>query len=284
MGSADRRIGVLSPGAMGAAVAAAGLRGSTAMLWAGEGRGHATRARADAAGMVDVGTVEDLVQQSEIILSVCPPSFADDVADRVFDLGFSGTFVEANAIAPSTARAVAARAPAGVHVVDGGIVGPPPTRPGTTRLYLSGEGADDVAAVFAGGPLECIVLQGPVGGASALKVCYAANTKAGGALLMAIRALAVAEGVDDALVSEWSRSQPHALATSEGWSTASAPKAWRFVGEMQEIGDALRDRGLPDGFLRAAADIYARLERYKDTEELIPVDQLLEGLLAQDEQ
>lgn len=96
---------------------------------------------------------------------------------------------------------------------------------------------------------------------------------------MVIRALAAAEGVDDALVREWERSQPHALQTSERWASSSAPKAWRFVGEMHEIGDALRDRNLPDGFLRAAAEVYERLDAFNDTDEKTPFEDLLKAIL-----
>lgn len=263
----DVTVGVLSPGAMGAAVAASGV--GAHMVWAGKGRSERTHARAGAAGMEDVGTVAELARRSDVILSICPPENAVEVAGLVFDLGFRGLFVDANAVAPATSRALAASAPDGVRFVDGGIVGPPPVREGTTRLYLSGEGAADVARVFAIGPLQAIVLNAPPGAASALKVCYAANTKAGGALLVAIRALAVAEGVDEALVAEWERSQPHALRTSVAWAEGSAPKAWRFVGEMKEIGKALADVGLPDGFLRAAAEVYEQLSGFKDTEESI---------------
>jgi hypothetical protein len=85
------------------------------------------------------------------------------------------------------------------------------------------------------------------------------------ALLLAIRAFARAEGVDDALVQEWERSLPALPGQSEGAVRGSARKAWRFVGEMEEIAAAFKAAGLPDGFHRAAADLYRRLERYKDT-------------------
>jgi hypothetical protein len=279
-----RSVGVVSPGAMGAAVADAARASDRRFLWAGAGRSARTRARAEAAGMEDAGTLDDLVGMSGTILSICPPERAVEVAHEVFGLGFRGVFVDANAIAPSTARTLAEHAPDSVSFVDGGIVGPPPLRGGTTRLYLSGGTAADVAGLFTHSRLEAIVLDAPPGAASALKVCYAANTKAGGALLMAIRALAVAEGVDTALVAEWERSQPHALAVSESWARGSAPKAWRFVGEMHEIGDALTDAGIPDGFLRAAAEVYGRIADFKDSERTIELSEVVAALLDGDDQ
>lgn len=274
-------IGLISPGAMGAAVAAA-ASGDVELLWAAEGRSPASRQRAEAAGMTEVADLAELVAASDVVLSVCPPAEAGAVADAVLMLGFDRIYVDANAIASGTARSLASKVEKQARFVDGGIVGPPPTKPGTTRLYLAGDGASVVAEPFADGPLDARVLDGPPGAASALKTCYAANTKAGGALLMAIRALATAEGVDDDLVREWEISQPHALQTSERWAKGSAPKAWRFVGEMHEIGDALDAAGLPDGFLRAAAQVYERLSDYKGSEGDVPLEEIVATLLKQD--
>src|SRR5207237_1247312 len=109
-------------------------------------------------------------------------------------------------------------------------------------------GAADVAARFKGSLLEAIVLDGPVGAASAIKMAYAGWNKGSQALLLAIRALAAHEGVDAALVAEWARSQPDVTARSERAVSANIKKAWRFVGEMEEIAATFDAAGLPDGF------------------------------------
>ena len=188
-----------------------------------------------------------------MIVSVCPPDAALALARAVSACSFTGTFVDVNAVAPATAREIASLAG---RVVDGGIIGGPPRVAGTTRLYLSGLGAHDVAARFSGSPLETIVLDGPVGAASALKMCFAAWTKGTSALLVAIRALAATEHVDDALLGEWAISLPDLPARSDGAARATAPKAWRFVGEMHEIAATFAAAGMPEGFHRAAADVY----------------------------
>src|SRR5262249_61225413 len=149
---------------------------------------------------------------------------------------FGGTFVGANAIGPVTTRIVGEIVTAGgARFVDGGIIEPPPRKAGECRLYLSGPGAAAVAAIFKGSPLEAIVLEGPVGAASAIKMAYAAWTKGSQALLLAIRALAAHEGVDAALLTEWARSQPDATGRSERAVAANLKKAWRFVGGVREI-------------------------------------------------
>ena len=246
---------------MGTAVGAALRAGGADVLWASEDRSEATRSRAQADGFTDAGTLAQLVERSEMIVSVCPPHAALALARAVTTCGFTGTFVDVNAVAPATAREIASVAGG---VVDGGIIGGPPRVPGTTRLYLSGFGAHDVAARFSGTPLEAIVLDGPVGAASALKMCFAAWTKGTSALLVAIRALATAEHVDAALLREWAISLPELPARSEGAARATAAKAWRFVGEMQEIAATFAAAGMPDGFHHAAADVYERMAAFRD--------------------
>jgi len=259
-------IGILHPGEMGSAVGAAARAGGARVIWASAGRGPATRKRADADGLEDVDTLARLARESEIILSVCPPANAPDVAREVAGTRFGGTFVDGNAIAPATTRTVGEIVAAGgARFVDGGIIGPPPRKAGDTRLYLSGSGAAAVAGCFKGTTLEAVVLDGPIGAASAIKMAYAAWTKGSQALLLAIRALAVHEGVDAALVAEWARSQPDATARSERAASANIKKAWRFVGEMDEIAATFAAAGLPDGFHEAAGEIYRRLAGWKDT-------------------
>jgi 3-hydroxyisobutyrate dehydrogenase-like beta-hydroxyacid dehydrogenase len=272
-------IGLLHPGEMGSMVGMAARANGARVLWSARGRGASTHARARAAGLEDAGSLAALVTASDVILAVCPPHAAVDVAREVADLGFRGIFVDANAVSPATARELGAVIEkAGAIFVDGGIIGPPPQARGSTRLYLSGESAAGVAALFEGSALEARVVEGGPGAASALKMAYAGWTKGSAALLLAVRALAAAEGVDAALLREWSLSQPDLPARSEGAAKGNARKAWRFVGEMEEIAATFASAGLPDGFHQASAEIYRRLEAYKDTTPP-PVDELVRALL-----
>ena len=271
------RLGVLHPGAMGAAVGASLVSAGVGVAWAGDGRSPASRRRAEAAGLADARSLGDLVGRSEIVLCICPPDAAADVAEAVAALRFAGTYIDANAVSPATASRIAAVVEGGgATFVDGDIIGGPPRPGGPTRLYLSGEGADDVAPLLTGPGLESVVLEGDATAASALKMCYAAWTKGSAAMLLAIRAAARDLGVEEALLAEWDRTQPGLRERSEG-SAAVVPKAWRFVGEMDEIAATFTAAGLPDGFARAAADVYRRLEQFKDTDSSL--DDTLAALL-----
>lgn len=272
-------IGLLHPGEMGASVGAAGVAGGAEVLWAAGGRSPATQARATAAGLVAVEDLATLVGRVERLISVCPPDAAETVAREVGALGFRGLYIDANAISPDTARRIeSALRGADVEFVDGGIVGPPAHRAGSTRLFLSGRRAGEVAAWFGGSHLEARVVPGDPGAASALKMVYAAWTKGTTALLAAVYATAAAEGVDREILAEWERSVPDVPVRLARGVPASARKAWRFEGEMKEIAATFEAAGLPGGFHRAAAEVYARLAGFKDEKEPPDLAEIAERL------
>jgi 3-hydroxyisobutyrate dehydrogenase-like beta-hydroxyacid dehydrogenase len=274
------RVGLLHPGEMGASVGAAAREAGARVSWASERRSAESRRRAADAGLEDAGTLAELAASSELIVSVCPPDAAVALAKSVCGTGFAGIFVDANAVSTATARTVAAIVEkAGARFVDGGIIGPPAHRPGSTRLYLSGAEASTVAGVFAGSALEAIAIDPRPGAASALKMCYAAWTKGSAALLTAIRALAKAEGVEGALLEEWALSQQGLDTRSSGAARNNAFKAWRFAGEMREIAATFEACGLPGGFHLAAAEIYQRLEAYKDCDPAPELSALIDTIL-----
>ncbi|MBO0744699.1 MAG: NAD(P)-dependent oxidoreductase [Candidatus Dormibacteraeota bacterium] len=260
-----KRIGLLSPGEMGSAIGARLVDAGHRVVWASAGRGAATAARAKQARLEDTGTVAALVAGSDVVLSVVPPQFALQTAVAVAASGFSGLYVDANAIAPSTATEVATTVTSsGARFVDGGIVGPPPVRAGTTRLYLSGAGAGAVTELFEATPVEAILLPGEPTSASALKLAYAAWTKGSAALLLAAHELAVRSGVAEALEAEWERSQGALTSRLFAARTSAASKGWRWTPEMLEIAAAMRARDLPPGFHQAAASIFEEYPRPTD--------------------
>jgi len=276
----ESHIALLHPGEMGAAVGRCLAGRGLPVSWVFDGRSAATRARAAAAGLEECLTLEQALDGAGIVLSICPPHGAMELARAVAGRkGFRGLYVDANAIAPSTARDIARLIEtAGGHFVDGGIIGPPPTSPGRTRFYVCGRAAPEVAGLFAATDLETIVLDGEVGAASALKMCFAAWNKGATALLAGIRALAQAEGVDSGLLAEWRLSRPELPAQSEVVTT-QARKAWRWVAEMDEIAATFEAAGLPGGFHHAAAEIFERLSGFKDGASNPSLDEVTAALL-----
>jgi len=260
----NKTIALLHPGEMGAAIGAGLVSRGHRVVWAAAGRGAATRRRAENGGLENVESLARAAQSADIVFSVCPPRAAMELARAVAACGFGGVYVDANAVSAQTTRAVGRVVEAaGASYVDAGIIGPPPIPGASVRLYLCGSRGAEIAALFDGCIMQAIALEGPVGAASALKLCYAAWNKGATALLAGIRALAMQESVDAALLEEWKISLPDIPKRSE-MVTVSARKAWRWIAEMEEIAASFEAAGLPAGFHLAAADIYRRLEGFKD--------------------
>jgi 3-hydroxyisobutyrate dehydrogenase-like beta-hydroxyacid dehydrogenase len=238
---------------MGAAIGALLVERGYEVLWRPVGRSEATARRAESAGLRSVDEFKDV----DVILSVCPPHAALDVARSL--QGTTALVIDANAVSPMTAGRIGELI--GARWVDGGIVGPPPRREGTTRLYLSGRHAVEASALFAGTRLEPVVLDGSPVAASSLNMAYAAWTKGSAALLLAALGSARETGVEEALRAEWGRSQPELDARIQNATDSASAKGWRWVGEMTEIAATFAAVGLPSGFHEAAAEMYDRAAR-----------------------
>ncbi|MBO0714634.1 MAG: NAD(P)-dependent oxidoreductase [Acidimicrobiales bacterium] len=263
---------------MGASIGAVLAERGHSVLWASKGRSPLTAARAQAANLTDAGDVTAVVERSEIVMSICPPHAALEVAQQV--TGNEVTFVDANAISPQHSQEVGALIErGGGRFVDGGIVGPPARPGGRTRLFLAGTEAAEIAELFGEGPVVACVMGERVGDASAVKMAYAAWTKGTSALILAIRAMARANGVDEALLEEWRSSSGEQLPDQcRRAAQQAATKGWRWVGEMEEIASSFAAAGLPDGFHLAAARTFGLAPRM---ESAAANDEILERVLAE---
>lgn len=278
---ANQTIALLHPGNMGSTIGAAAATSGARVIWASDGRSDTSHKRAEQAGLLSVANLASALRESGIVLSVCPPHAAVEMAQQVAQHNFKGIYVDANAVSRATAQQIGAIViKAGASFVDGGIIGSPVRKAGTTRLYLSGACAEEIAALFSKSMLDARAIGSRPGEASALKVAYAAWTKCTDALILAIRAYAHYEGVGHALLEEWKISQPALETKSNRAAASAAPKAWRYVGEMEEIAEAFKAAGLPSGFHQAAADLCARLACFKDmTDPPLPIDEVVNQLL-----
>lgn len=250
------RIGLLHPGEMGAAIGVALRTRGHEVLWVATGRSTASGERAHDAGLRSVESAAELAAQAQLVLSICPPHAALEVAREL--PGFDGIYVDANAIAPGTTLEIAQGFR---HFVDGSIIGSPPVDGPTATLYLSGAEAAGVAELFAGTNVQASVISDKPGAASALKMVYAAWSKGSAALLLAVQQAATAAGVDAELLVEWQQSQPQLPDQLADAQRAAMAKGWRWVGEMQEIADFFASVDEPEGFHRAAAEVYRQFPR-----------------------
>ncbi|WP_331751658.1 DUF1932 domain-containing protein (plasmid) [Streptomyces globisporus] len=268
-------IGILHPGTMGAAVAACAATNAAAVLWCEAGRSTASAARAARFGLAPVAELAELLDRSDIVISLCPPAGAEDLARDVAKHGFAGVYVEANAINPVRTQRIAALLEHGVTVVDGGVVGSPPVGGKTPTLYLSGPAAatERIEALFADTAVQTSVLGTEVGKASALKLSYASFQKTSRVLVALAVGMAREHGVDQELIEVASRRTDSYLSEPQ-YVAKTAARAWRWGPEVEEAADALAAAGLPPEMLRAAASTLARWHEVKDDGELTLTDAL----------
>ncbi|MFJ3965175.1 DUF1932 domain-containing protein [Streptomyces sp. NPDC090036] len=262
---------LLHPGAMGAAVAAQAVAAGHEVLWVPEGRSDATHRRAKEAGATACDSLGEALERSEIVLSICPPQVAEDVATTVAGHAFAGVYVDANAINPQRMQRIAEEIRPGATVLDGAIFGPPPGGQRAARLYLAGEAqaVDTVDPVFKDTALHVRRASGSVGSASALKMAFASYQKAARTLAGVAHALADAHGVGDELTAEAQN-----ILADPGYLPRVAARAWRWAPEMEDIAETLRAAGLPADMAEAAVAVMSRWEGDKDRYDLELTDVL----------
>jgi 3-hydroxyisobutyrate dehydrogenase-like beta-hydroxyacid dehydrogenase len=257
-------VAIVSPGAMGSALGAALARGGERVVATVAGRSERTARLAEQARLDLVPDLRSVLADADVVLSVVPPAAAAVVASdvvRASEGAASPLLVDLNAIAPATVRVIASTAAeGGVDVVDGSISGPPPWRPGTTRIYLSGARAREVATLPLDG-VELIVVGDEVGAASAVKMSTASVYKGTSALLAQALLTARANGVLEHVLADLEAGAPELVGNVARRLASAAAKSGRYVGEMHEIASAQSAVGLTQGLFEAMAEVYAAMAR-----------------------
>lgn len=257
-------VGLLHPGAMGAAFGAQLRARGITVLWCPKDRSSASARRAEQAGL-EPDTLDSLLARADILLSLCPPAAAEDVAGQIAEHGFAGkTYVEANAIAPARMRRIAARLPQAA-VLDATVVGSPPGGGKVPTLYLSGprEPAAQVEGLFADTDVRTHFLGGEIGKASALKLTYTSYQKVSRVLAALAYGAADAHGVADELLAIAAKRTRSYLVETD-YIPKTAARAWRWGPELQDAAALLADAGLPDSLLHAATETLAHWDSSKD--------------------
>ena len=258
-------IAVIAMGEMGAGVAARLVQRGARVRTNLSGRGQASVERARAAGVEAVADDHALVSGADFILSIVPPARAGDLARRllpaILALGPDRpVYVDCNAVAPQTVRAIAEPfLAAGIVFVDAGIVGGPPTASGyNPRIYASGD-ANWTAATLSELDLDMRPMGGKVGDASALKMAYAGTTKGTSAVMISMLLGAARAGVADALIAEMKHSLPGRLEATVDGLPMVYRKAYRWDGEMEEIAKFLLPETGGSTIFQGAAELYRAL-------------------------
>lgn len=259
-------VAIIAPGNMGAAVGARLVERGVRVVTSLEGRSDASAKRAKAAGMTPAEDAE--IAQADFVLSIVPPKEALPLAERLAPslraANKKPLYVDCNAVSPATVERIAAViAATGCPFADGGIIGGPP-RAGYDGpvFYVSGAEAKRLDAINQYG-LVFRPMDGPIGAASALKMCYGGITKGLTAVGSAMVLAAHRAGISDTLHAELSASQPQLMARLSGSVPDMFSKAYRWVAEMEEIASFAGERAEREMF-QAIAELYEQLSA--DTE------------------
>jgi len=254
-------VGIVSPGAMGAAVAHVLAAGGARVVATLERRSARTAKLAE--GIELLPSLDAVVEASQVVLSIVPPGEALAVAEAVAAAAgrthAQPTVADLNAIAPATMAAVAERLEgAGLSVVDGSISGPPPRQAGATIVYLSGVRAAEVASLPAPG-LELRVVGERIGMASAIKMSTGSFYKGETALLAQALRAARANGVLEPVLDDLRRNYPGLVDDAPRMLQSIAAKSGRYVAEMHEVAATQAQAGLTPDLFEAFATVFLQL-------------------------
>lgn len=269
-------VAVMHPGQMGAAIAAQARLNNATVQWCPAGRSPMTAQRAEVAGLEAVPSVVELLDRADVVLSICPPAAAEDVAGQIASHGYRGLVVEANAISPTCCRRITdILIDAGARAIDGAIIGPPPGQSASTRLYLAGDTAEiaTVSVLFTGTAVQVVAMDERLGRASALKMAFACYQKTTRALAAIAHALADRHDVSDDLLAEARRLLQSPLAHPD-YTPSVAARAWRWAPEMLEIADTLNEANLPADLAYGANQVFERWLGDKDHWDLTTAEAL----------
>ncbi len=246
---------------MGSALARALAAGGVRVVATVAGRSERTRRLAH--GIELLPAIDDVVGEAAVVLGVVPPGEARAAARALGAAarrtGARPLVADLNAISPETARAIGEELQAGeLAFVDGSISGPPPRSDGTTRIYLSGARATEIAALPAPGVVWRVVGR-EIGSASAVKMSTASVYKGTVALLVQALRAAHANGVLEPVLDDLREAFPELADNASAITQRSAAKAHRYVGEMNEIAATHGAVGLTPELFEAFATVYREL-------------------------
>jgi 3-hydroxyisobutyrate dehydrogenase-like beta-hydroxyacid dehydrogenase len=239
------------------------VRGGARVVATLAGRSERTARLAAPAGIELLSDLDAVLREADVVLSIVPPEAAltvgSDVARTAGDRGATALFADLNAVSPATARRIAAtQAEAGLETVDGSISGPPPWKPGSTRVYLSGPRAEEVASLPFDG-VDRIVVGDEVGAASAVKMSTASVYKGSSALLLQALLAAHDNGVLEHVLADLRSAAPELVENVERRLASAGAKSGRYVAEMREIAATQAAAGLTPALFDAIAEVYERL-------------------------
>ena len=246
---AFQKIGVLSIGEMGyhwAKILTA--RGVDVLTYA-EDRSETTRKRAENVGVKCLPSMNQLVKEADLIVSIVVPSAAKKVAAKTSKAAIKTgrrdlLYLDANAISPMTAEDIGKTlSGGGVEFVDGCIIGSAAKMDKGAVVYVSGPQAEKIQGLGSYG--FSVKVLGPAGAqASAFKVVYAGLTKGLQGLFVELLMAARSFGLLDEILKRYEESFPGLLDKVNASIVALRIHAGRRAEEMDELKRTFNHHGM----------------------------------------
>ena len=284
---AIRTVAILSPGDMGHAVGRALGEHGLDVITCLQGRSERTKGLARQANIRDVPTLEEMVSEADLVLSILVQSeaigVARTVADAIRRAGADTIYADCNAVSPKIVAAMdAAIRHAGARFIDGSIVGYPPGIEPRPRIYVSGPEAAAMMALDSEF-IEIKQLGDAIGRASSLKMCYSALTKGRSAVYLALWTAAELMGLSDELRAELASNSPDTLNDMEKELPGLPTHASKYAGEMVELAETFDSLGVTPYIHRGAAemfDLVARTPFAQEHTETVDLERTLEQTIS----
>jgi L-threonate 2-dehydrogenase len=253
---AFQRIGILSIGEMGCHWAQILTNRGVEVLTYAEKRSEKTRQRAENAGVKCLPSMNRLVQDADLVVSIVVPfaakRVAKQVAKAVTSSGRKGLiYLDGNAISPITADEIGRMlGQANIKFVDGCIIGSAAKMDRGAVVYVSGPDAATMTELAAYG-FSVKVLGPNVSQASAFKIVYAGLTKGLQGLFVELLMGAKHFGLLDEILQRYEESFPGLLDKVTSSIVALRIHAGRRAEEMDELKRTFNHYGM-DAFMAPA--------------------------------
>ncbi|KAL9611465.1 MAG: hypothetical protein Q9167_003902 [Letrouitia subvulpina] len=266
-------IGIISIGEMGLGIAKLLQAHEYRVVTTVSNRSPTTQSRAASASIETFPSIDDLVLQTDYLLSIVPPHSALSTASSIASSSAVASrshplhYVDLNAISPCSARNVSSlfAQTANIRFVDGGIIGPPPSLSPPSQA-----GKWSKPSIPTSGPyplpdhlsetLNSFRLSDTVGAASGLKMCFASLTKGLAAIAVQSFSTAAQLGVLPELQRHLGSYSPKTLELAEKGVVGCQGKAGRWAGEMKEINECFEEAGGEEGeMFKGAAEVFFKV-------------------------
>jgi 3-hydroxyisobutyrate dehydrogenase-like beta-hydroxyacid dehydrogenase len=275
-------IGLLYAGDMGAAVAQVIRANGARVVSTFAGRSRATAQRCQQAQIELLPSTQDVIRQSQVILSCVPPAAAEEVARdfcRCADFAPAGTiYVDLNSISPEQSQALAETITrTGRHYVDGAINGLAKNLTTSGTILLSGPRAAEIAPLFTGAS-RIRVLGSNVGAASAMKMLLAGLSKGLCGLFAELALIAQQHDMLEAFAQTSTEIYSGMMLVVERMLPTYAQHAARRATEMQELEATAHAAGLNPPVITAVRQLHEMLASatYEPTETVASLIQRLD--------